>query len=182
MSFTKRALAIAVAACCSSVAHAATSSGTDLWLQEINGHQFYHASYAVWATDGGTFDLDSATVTTPWPWTGSAPQPGDENYDLYAHQYFYVTAWAKGSAANEYDLRKEYVINWDAATPFNFNIKNVDLVTFYPNAFSDGAGMSVTNLAGAGITPAVPEPETYAMMLAGLGITAMAARRRRAKV
>ncbi len=32
-----------------------------------------------------------------------------------------------------------------------------------------------------GITTAVPEPETYAMMLAGLGLLGFAARRRKAK-
>jgi hypothetical protein len=35
-----------------------------------------------------------------------------------------------------------------------------------------------TNIVGAGINPAIPEPETYAMLLAGLGVLTMVARRR----
>jgi len=186
MSCTKIALAVAIATCCSAFAHAETTSGTEfsefynpeVMRNVINGHSFGHADYAIWATDGGTFNLDSATITTLWPWSGTPPQPSDENYDLYGHQFFYVTAFAKGITESEYDLRQRFDIQWDAATPFNFAFKNVDLVTFYPNAFSDGASIGVTNAVGAGITAAVPEPETYAMMLAGLGITALAARRR----
>ena len=38
---------------------------------------------------------------------------------------------------------------------------------------------TVRGTAGIPPTPAVPEPETYAMMLAGLGLAGFAARRQR---
>jgi hypothetical protein len=44
----------------------------------------------------------------------------------------------------------------------------------------DGIGDNATGFAVAAVT-AVPEPETYAMMLAGLGLMATIARRRKAK-
>lgn len=51
-----------------------------------------------------------------------------------------------------------------------------DILTFAAAGISDGLGGSLDNV----ILTAVPEPETYGMMLAGLGLIGFAARRRRA--
>lgn len=42
-------------------------------------------------------------------------------------------------------------------------------------------GGGVSNAGGGGVTAPIPEPETYAMIMAGLGIVAAAARRRQKK-
>ena len=42
-------------------------------------------------------------------------------------------------------------------------------------------GLSVSWKTASAITPAVPEPETYALMLAGVAVATLAARRRRAQ-
>ncbi|MES3012594.1 MAG: PEP-CTERM sorting domain-containing protein [Pseudomonadota bacterium] len=45
-----------------------------------------------------------------------------------------------------------------------------------------GNGLSHATLYGSSVTPPVPEPETYALMLAGLGVVGFMANRRRKQV
>lgn len=179
-TFTRLAAAL-IFSCLASTGHAATSSSNDLLFDigTINGHRVYHADYAIWATDGGVFNLDGATVSSNWPWEGRAPLPGEDNYDLYGKSTFYVTAYSKTDAGSDFSSIDTYHVNWNTTTAFTFNVRNADLVVINADAFSDGTRAHVAGAFGAGITPAVPEPETYAMMLAGLGVTALAARRRR---
>lgn len=47
--------------------------------------------------------------------------------------------------------------------------------------FVSADGLSVSWKTASAITPAVPEPETYALMLAGVAVATLAARRRRAQ-
>jgi len=173
-------LAAVLASCFAQSSIAATSELNEpTYYGDINGHTFYHADYAIWATDGGTFNLDSATVSSYWPWFGRPPVPGEDNFDLYGKSMFSVTTFSKSDVGRDYTANSTFQIDWDTPTTFAFNINNADLVIINAAAFSDGTRAQVANAFGAGITPAVPEPETYAMMLAGLGITALAARKRR---
>ncbi|WP_296000142.1 PEP-CTERM sorting domain-containing protein [Rugamonas sp.] len=48
-------------------------------------------------------------------------------------------------------------------------------LSFYATGTSDGLGTSLDNVS---LTAAVPEPETYGMMLAGLGLLGLVARRK----
>jgi hypothetical protein len=51
---------------------------------------------------------------------------------------------------------------------------------FFANGTSDSLGGSLDNVSVTAVSP-VPEAETYAMLLAGLGVLGVASRRRRNK-
>jgi len=175
-------LAVALASCFAQSSIAATAESNEpTYFGEINGHQYEHFDHAIWATDGGTFDLTSATISTPWPWIGAEHAvPGDTYYDSYvAGETLWVTGYNASNSGTDYAFRLAYHLAWDTPTSITFDYRNVDLVVFNADAYSDGARAFASNMTGRGITPAVPEPETYAMMLAGLGITALATRKRR---
>lgn len=69
--------------------------------------------------------------------------------------------------------------NWLQYTLNNFqlNASGVTRLSFFANGTSDGLGGSLDNVT----VSAVPEVETYAMLLAGLGLIGVASRRRRNK-
>ena len=46
-------------------------------------------------------------------------------------------------------------------------------------AYDTGMAFDGITIAGVPITPAIPEPQTYALMLAGLGVVGFMARRRK---
>ena len=58
------------------------------------------------------------------------------------------------------------------------NLNGPTTLTFSAAGLSDSLGGSLDNVS---VTTAVPEPETYAMMLAGLGLMGAIARRRKSK-
>lgn len=58
---------------------------------------------------------------------------------------------------------------------FQLDASGVTRLLFYSNGASDGYGGSLDNIS----VSAVPEVETYAMLLAGLGLLGVASRRRR---
>jgi hypothetical protein len=80
-------------------------------------------------------------------------------------------------------------------TPFSFSPTGVNEVGFLAQTFMTGPlTLTVTGMAGAGLEPGtdisasysgtinitpVPEPQTYALLLAGLGVVGFVARRRR---
>ena len=78
-------------------------------------------------------------------------------------------------AANEFSL---YLFNGGSA-----GISSIDYSTLGVSVNRQGIpqGLSHATLYGGGTTPPVPEPETYALMLAGLGAVALITRRRRIK-
>lgn len=49
----------------------------------------------------------------------------------------------------------------------------------FVNAIGDAEGVTLPVELGAGLVSAVPEPQSYALLLAGLGLIALSARRRR---
>ena len=53
------------------------------------------------------------------------------------------------------------------------------VVNWDDTAFDSGMAFDGITIAGIPIPPAIPEPETYALMLAGLGLVGLAARRRK---
>ena len=82
---------------------------------------------------------------------------------------------ANGSLLSGTQLSSGNIDNW------NFSYANLAAGTYYVqvagNVLGNGASKYAANLA---LAP-VPEPETYAMMLGGLGLLAFTARRRKQK-
>ncbi len=72
--------------------------------------------------------------------------------------------------------------NWIKYTLNNFqlNVSGVTRLEFFANGTSDSLGGSLDNVSVTAVSP-VPEAETYAMLLAGLGVLGVASRRRRNK-
>lgn len=72
--------------------------------------------------------------------------------------------------------------NWLQYTLNNFllNTSGTTRLSFFATGTSDGVGTSLDNISVEAVSP-VPEVETYAMLLAGLGLLGVASRRRRNK-
>lgn len=102
---------------------------------------------------------------------------GDGNY-VSANILIYDDWWTQniGGASN-------VELNSASANVISNNRHHV--LRFDNNRSSDmnGAilGSTIISIADRGFTPQVPEPETYAMMLGGLGLLGVVARRRRQK-
>ncbi|WP_374603321.1 PEP-CTERM sorting domain-containing protein [Niveibacterium sp.] len=166
----------------------------EVWVsfQTINGVRLDWTDAALWSTDGVPFSLDSTTFKIDWP-AGWGPQPVDDpsspEWDESKATYW-IAGYRNGVEVARVNstiytadgfARQDPsgVPAWGEAFTKNLNWTNLDLVAWHSDARSDGMKLDVLSVSGAGITAAVPEPEAYAMMLAGLGITALAARRRK---
>jgi hypothetical protein len=99
--------------------------------------------------------------------------PGSGNAGV-ALNFGALPAASTGSFAGSFSL---------ASTAFNSLLTGVSTGKAYVNIHTPGtyAGGEIRGfLAPSGVVAAIPEPETYALMLAGLGAVAWAARRRSA--
>jgi hypothetical protein len=73
------------------------------------------------------------------------------------------------------------VIGTDATPSTGFTFSNLAAGTYALNVLGFATGSSGGFYSGGMIATTVPEPETYALMLAGLGIVGFVAARRRAQ-
>ncbi|MCX9158195.1 PEP-CTERM sorting domain-containing protein [Niveibacterium sp. 24ML] len=167
------AIALAVASAFVGSAHAGTTFGSP-YQEYVNGVWVGQVDGALWSDPATPFDLTSTTFWIEWFGSPLADNPltsvdeTDAPYTIYAFR--------NGLRVKSIDTRD---IKYGEIRTATLNWTNLDLVTWSSAYSHELSTLYVLDVTGAGITPAVPEPETYAMMLAGLGITAMAARRRR---
>ncbi|MEW6676679.1 MAG: PEP-CTERM sorting domain-containing protein [Pseudomonadota bacterium] len=116
----------------------------------------YGSAFVLEREDGGVFDLLSMDVGL---------LNNYRHFDVYGY-------FPQGGSVHQYTL-----LNYDYSTlqtvTFGDDFKGLNKIVFS----SVYAQVDNINLSIAG---AVPEPETYALMLAGLGLVVLAARRRQA--
>ena len=106
---------------------------------------------------------------------------------------FFTAAWNNGlqihvvATGGSNTFTSDFTVNTSGPLNVFFNWSNINTVTFTsfggvanPGLTGIGAGthFAMDNLAINEVVSAVPEPETYAMLLAGLGLIGFMARRR----
>jgi hypothetical protein len=132
------------------------------------------------ALDAGSYEV--SYLSGGWnPW-GSPVDGCDVNGANCAHGWynaFFIDNTAYASAGNFFASQSLASAAGQAMSPISFSLAAATNVVFsikdWP--YSDNAGG--ISLSVNSVTAPVPEPETYAMMLAGLGLLGFAGRRRR---
>ncbi|MFO1386323.1 MAG: PEP-CTERM sorting domain-containing protein [Chitinivorax sp.] len=135
----------------------------------LDGVKVYNGTqYLIWGwgpagvlsinrTDNAAFDLTSL----------------DLGNSYYTHSSGTVTLTADYAAGGSFTT--QLALN-DSFQRFNLGLKGLSQVRI--GGLDDGEGVGYTALDNFNVA-AVPEPETYAMLLAGLGVVVTAARRRK---
>ena len=138
-------------------------------VAHLDGVKVYNGTqYLIWGwgpsgilsinrTDNAAFDLTSL----------------DLGNSYYTHSNGTVTLTADYAAGGSFTT--QLALN-DSFQRFNLGLKGLSQVRI--GGLDDGEGVGYTALDNFNVA-AVPEPETYAMLLAGLGVVVTAARRRK---
>jgi PEP-CTERM motif len=120
------------------------------------------------AVDGGAFGATGFDGGESWIYAG--------NPHYWATQIMVVGTYASGGTTSQtfdLDLVKNPVAGLQHFA-FNGSFQNLNSLAF--SGIGGNPEFSIDNVA---VTAAVPEPETYALLLAGLGAVGFVARRRR---
>ncbi|WP_229256100.1 PEP-CTERM sorting domain-containing protein [Duganella fentianensis] len=141
----------------------------------IEGNSIPNSGY-VWGTVSGKYAAFNSRGDDASFSSGS-----DKNFTLY--DLLLTAAWRDSTVEfYGYDngqLKKTLSVNTSATTPVlvHFNWSNIDAVRLHVVSKNYGAQQVVDNIKLEFTAPLpVPEPETYAMLLAGLGLIGFARR------
>src|SRR3990167_3172915 len=140
---------------CGTAACSSLWDGTHALLNTGNNQSAYYGNSNAW----GDLEFSFTGGVTQ---VGFSLQQNEYAVDVHLNGSLFTTIPGGGGGRTGY-------FRIDSLTP----ITSMKLDGYYPDAWV------VDHLA---FTPAVPEPETYALMLAGLGLVGVAARRRAATV
>ena len=131
-------------------------------------------------------DAFFATAST-WTWTEYGGEPFDLNdfwlASGYGSQTLRITGYDdKAREIYQTDIEinttaQQYTFDWKGITVFTINTREFGDFVRDPRVSVDNT-LEFWVLGSVNVT-AAPEPETYAMLLAGLGVVGVAARRRR---
>ena len=127
---------------------------------------------------------------------GGDPASFSSTTPFTLNEAFFAGAWNDGlnlrvvaTTADQQTLSKDLTLNTGTVTDVVFNWSNLSSVSFVssggtrsPNApvgKTGGTQFTMDNLTVNATAP-VPEPETYALLLAGMGLVGAAVRRRKA--
>lgn len=190
--FSKLALATAMFAGSMTCAMATTITFDDIAPGAIaNGYEGFDwtnfsAHNALPLTSGYRYAPVSGTQTAFNPFGAPATMASSTAFTL--NNAFFTAAWRDGlnihaeASGNGTNYSMDFTVNATAPSNVVFNWANINSVTFSSSGGTPHAGYSGTGVHFAvdSITVnAVPEPETYAMMLAGLAALTAVARRRK---
>ncbi|WP_229260035.1 PEP-CTERM sorting domain-containing protein [Duganella aquatilis] len=130
---------------------------------------------------GGT--PDQSHSGTNYAWTGGSGEFVMEAASFTLNSLWLRTPWATGSLdvkgyKDGVEIYSSTVVISGAYQQKIFDFVGVDKVTFYGNNIGNLLFDDVVVNETPGLPPPVPEPETYALLLAGLGLVGAFVRRR----
>jgi len=169
------------------------------WHDLYVGEKYKSIYYGGAATQNKQFVIDASLITTGEIYLGYVAADNKSDYLKGKDTWYYQTGEAntsgrntdgKAHAAVVYDyegqLARILCTTYQPQTPSGDNVALVGFEDYYKYKTGhcttdfDDMIVFVTNVTG--IPTTVPEPETYAMLLAGLGVVGVVALRRRKQV